>query len=231
MLVDEAYADFADGDCLSLLEQRPNVLITRTLSKGYGLAGLRFGYAIGESGGDRADGQGQRQLQLRRDGHCRRVRRARRSGVRARQLANHPRRARASRRRTRAPRASRSFRARATSCWRLRQTPRTPAGSTPRSSHAACWSGSSTRRRCTTNCGSASAPAKTMTRCWQRSTRRSSSLIERALAGVALSAVAAGSHRSPAAVLPTTSYAAPRSLRSPRSVGDGLTADPGAGSV
>jgi histidinol-phosphate aminotransferase len=47
VLVDEAYTDFDDGNCLSLLEQRPNVLITRTLSKGYSLAGLRFGYAIG----------------------------------------------------------------------------------------------------------------------------------------------------------------------------------------
>jgi histidinol-phosphate aminotransferase len=49
VLVDEAYVDFADSNCLSLLEQRPNVLITRTLSKGYGLAGLRFGYAIGNA--------------------------------------------------------------------------------------------------------------------------------------------------------------------------------------
>jgi histidinol-phosphate aminotransferase len=48
VLVDEAYADFADDNCLSLLRRRPNILITRTLSKGYGLAGVRFGYAIGD---------------------------------------------------------------------------------------------------------------------------------------------------------------------------------------
>jgi histidinol-phosphate aminotransferase len=48
VLVDEAYADFADGNCLSLVKRRHNVLVTRTLSKGYGLAGLRFGYAIGD---------------------------------------------------------------------------------------------------------------------------------------------------------------------------------------
>jgi histidinol-phosphate aminotransferase len=48
VLVDEAYVDFADGDCLSLLEHHQNVLITRTLSKGYSLAGLRFGYALGD---------------------------------------------------------------------------------------------------------------------------------------------------------------------------------------
>jgi histidinol-phosphate aminotransferase len=47
VLVDEAYVDFAEGDCLGLLTRHDNVLITRTLSKGYGLAGLRFGYAIG----------------------------------------------------------------------------------------------------------------------------------------------------------------------------------------
>jgi len=47
VLVDEAYADFADGNGLSLPARQPNVLVTRTLSKGYGLAGLRFGYAVG----------------------------------------------------------------------------------------------------------------------------------------------------------------------------------------
>lgn len=50
VLVDEAYADFAETNCLSLLAQFENVLIARTLSKGYGLAGLRFGYAIGHPG-------------------------------------------------------------------------------------------------------------------------------------------------------------------------------------
>jgi histidinol-phosphate aminotransferase len=46
VLVDEAYVDFADGSCLSLLQHHGNIVISRTLSKGYGLAGLRFGYAI-----------------------------------------------------------------------------------------------------------------------------------------------------------------------------------------
>jgi histidinol-phosphate aminotransferase len=49
VLVDEAYADFAGASCLDLLARHENVLITRTLSKGYGLAGLRFGYAIGHA--------------------------------------------------------------------------------------------------------------------------------------------------------------------------------------
>jgi histidinol-phosphate aminotransferase len=46
VLVDEAYVDFADADCLPLLAECPNVIVTRTLSKGYALAGLRFGYAL-----------------------------------------------------------------------------------------------------------------------------------------------------------------------------------------
>ena len=47
VLVDEAYVDFADADCMGLLASHDNVLISRTLSKGYGLAGLRFGYGVG----------------------------------------------------------------------------------------------------------------------------------------------------------------------------------------
>jgi histidinol-phosphate aminotransferase len=48
VLVDEAYVDFADPDshCLGLLADCPNVIVSRTLSKGYGLAGLRLGYAV-----------------------------------------------------------------------------------------------------------------------------------------------------------------------------------------
>jgi histidinol-phosphate aminotransferase len=48
LLVDEAYVDFADDNCLSLVEQFPNLVISRTLSKAYSLAGLRFGYAIAQ---------------------------------------------------------------------------------------------------------------------------------------------------------------------------------------
>ncbi len=46
LLVDEAYADFADENCLDLVRELPNVMICRTFSKGYSLAGLRFGYGI-----------------------------------------------------------------------------------------------------------------------------------------------------------------------------------------
>ncbi len=47
VLVDEAYVDFADSNCLSLIEKYPNLLVTRTCSKSYSLAGLRVGYAFG----------------------------------------------------------------------------------------------------------------------------------------------------------------------------------------
>jgi histidinol-phosphate aminotransferase len=46
LLVDEAYVDFADENCLDLVRELPNVILCRTFSKGYALAGLRFGYAI-----------------------------------------------------------------------------------------------------------------------------------------------------------------------------------------
>ena len=46
LLVDEAYVDFADENSLSLVREFSNVMVCRTLSKGYALAGLRFGYAI-----------------------------------------------------------------------------------------------------------------------------------------------------------------------------------------
>lgn len=46
VLLDEAYAEFARESHLDLAS-RPNVLVTRTLSKAFGLAGLRVGYAIG----------------------------------------------------------------------------------------------------------------------------------------------------------------------------------------
>jgi histidinol-phosphate aminotransferase len=44
LLVDEAYVDFAEFSCIDLVKQNERILISRTLSKSYGLAGLRFGY-------------------------------------------------------------------------------------------------------------------------------------------------------------------------------------------
>jgi histidinol-phosphate aminotransferase len=48
-IVDEAYIEYAgfEKSQVELIKKYKNVLITRTLSKAYGLAGLRFGYALG----------------------------------------------------------------------------------------------------------------------------------------------------------------------------------------
>jgi histidinol-phosphate aminotransferase len=53
IILDEAYAEFVtapdavDGLAERLFERHPNVVVLRTFSKAYGLAGLRVGYAIG----------------------------------------------------------------------------------------------------------------------------------------------------------------------------------------
>ncbi len=44
--VDEAYANFARDNAMRLVADHPNVIVLRTLSKGYSLAGLRFGFAV-----------------------------------------------------------------------------------------------------------------------------------------------------------------------------------------
>lgn len=47
LVVDEAYAPFADENAVALLAKYPNLVITRTLSKAHALAGIRVGYALG----------------------------------------------------------------------------------------------------------------------------------------------------------------------------------------
>lgn len=51
VLVDEAYVEYATapgtGTCLPLVAAHPNVLVLRTFSKAYALAGLRVGYGVG----------------------------------------------------------------------------------------------------------------------------------------------------------------------------------------
>ena len=46
VVIDEAYAPFADEDAVPLLATYPNLVVVRTLSKAYALAGLRVGYAL-----------------------------------------------------------------------------------------------------------------------------------------------------------------------------------------
>ena len=47
--IDEAYVDFAPRSSLPLLERYDNVLLLRTFSKSYGLAGMRIGFALGSA--------------------------------------------------------------------------------------------------------------------------------------------------------------------------------------
>jgi histidinol-phosphate aminotransferase len=46
LIVDEAYALFARENAIPLLEKYPNLVVVRTLSKAYALAGIRVGYAL-----------------------------------------------------------------------------------------------------------------------------------------------------------------------------------------
>jgi histidinol-phosphate aminotransferase len=48
LAIDEAYVDFAEGSALPLVQEFENVMLLRTLSKGYGLAGLRMGFGIAQ---------------------------------------------------------------------------------------------------------------------------------------------------------------------------------------
>ena len=47
LVVDEAYVDFGGQTALPLLQRHENLLVLRTMSKAFGLAGVRLGYGIG----------------------------------------------------------------------------------------------------------------------------------------------------------------------------------------
>ena len=48
LVVDEAYAPFADEDAVPLLAAHRNLVVVRTFSKAYALAGIRVGYALAD---------------------------------------------------------------------------------------------------------------------------------------------------------------------------------------
>ncbi|MCA9268584.1 MAG: histidinol-phosphate transaminase [Planctomycetales bacterium] len=48
LLVDEAYVDFAETNCLKLVAENEKIMVSRTLSKSYALAGLRFGFLVAQ---------------------------------------------------------------------------------------------------------------------------------------------------------------------------------------
>ncbi len=49
IIVDEAYAEFAGRSLISKVEEHPNLIVTRTFSKAYALAGMRIGYSAANS--------------------------------------------------------------------------------------------------------------------------------------------------------------------------------------
>lgn len=49
VIVDEANIEYSGGSCLFLTERFTNLLVLRTFSKAYGLAGMRVGYGISRS--------------------------------------------------------------------------------------------------------------------------------------------------------------------------------------
>lgn len=48
LVADEAYADFAETNCVPLVRECERLVVTRTLSKSYSLAGIRFGYIVAQ---------------------------------------------------------------------------------------------------------------------------------------------------------------------------------------
>ncbi len=46
LVVDEAYVDFTDGSAMELVKRYENLVVTRTFSKSYSLAGMRLGLAV-----------------------------------------------------------------------------------------------------------------------------------------------------------------------------------------
>lgn len=48
VVVDEAYVDFADDNCIRLVRACERLVVTRTFSKSYSLAGIRFGFAVAQ---------------------------------------------------------------------------------------------------------------------------------------------------------------------------------------
>lgn len=46
VVVDEAYGEFGGESCIPLLDRYPNLVVLKTLSKAFGLAGLRVGYVL-----------------------------------------------------------------------------------------------------------------------------------------------------------------------------------------
>ncbi len=49
VVIDEAYADFAPDNCMEFAKKFSNVIVMRTFSKSFSLAGIRLGYAVADA--------------------------------------------------------------------------------------------------------------------------------------------------------------------------------------
>lgn len=60
LIVDEAYGDYMDisNSAITLLKRYPNIIAVKTFSKGFGMAGMRMGYAVSSSRKDGKTGDG-----------------------------------------------------------------------------------------------------------------------------------------------------------------------------
>ena len=50
LVVDEAYVDFSQGGCIPLVDRHPNLVVLRTMSKSFSLAGMRLGFCFADAG-------------------------------------------------------------------------------------------------------------------------------------------------------------------------------------
>ncbi len=48
LLIDEAYVDFAESNCMHLVARHERIMVSRSFSKSYALAGLRFGFLVAQ---------------------------------------------------------------------------------------------------------------------------------------------------------------------------------------
>jgi len=48
LVIDEAYADFAEDTCMPLVKKHPNVVVVRSFSKSFSLAGMRLGFGVAQ---------------------------------------------------------------------------------------------------------------------------------------------------------------------------------------
>jgi histidinol-phosphate aminotransferase len=48
VVIDEAYVDFADDNCIDFAKKFDNAIVTRTMSKSFGMAGLRVGFGFAQ---------------------------------------------------------------------------------------------------------------------------------------------------------------------------------------